>query len=226
MAVLGVVYEHLIKTGAYALANDLYAAKAAIDYAFLPAKEASSSDEGEHVYVAKFSGKRYDTTYPPPRPCFTCGKRHWGSNCPQKAEQQKHAASQSFSRGKPPARYYVSKTGQCFDTTRRPNKPCNQCPGKYHWWFACPRRLVPHPARCSLLRHARWTRAKRANCAIQAAPDRRHWQLRQWLRSLAVGTGTAAASKTPSPRACPHPTHRVVCTSFPHSCTHDVSRLQ
>ena len=56
MAVLVVVYEHLVKTGAYALANDLYAGKAAIDYALLPAKEASSSDEGDHVYVAKYSG--------------------------------------------------------------------------------------------------------------------------------------------------------------------------
>ena len=107
MAMLGCIYEHLQQTGAVELAGQLYAAKPNIDYAFLPDKEASSSDDNDHTYTAKYSGKRWDTTYPPPRDCFTCGKRHWGKYCPQKTEQQKQL---QFARGHAPARYYISKT--------------------------------------------------------------------------------------------------------------------
>ena len=137
MDVLGTVYAHLLATGQSSLAADLFSVRGSIDYAFLPATQADPSD-AEHVYQAAHSGKRWKTDHPPPRPCYTCGAMHWSKDCPVKAQKQQQSASQSFPRGEPPARYYISKCGQCFDTRRRPNMECKKC-GRFHWWFACPK---------------------------------------------------------------------------------------
>ena len=126
LAVLGSVYEHLLRTGAHHLAAELFSVKPAIDYAFLPAKEASDTDaDTSNVYVAKNSGKKWRTDHPPPRPCFVCGQMQWRADCPIAQSKQAQTASQSFPCGEPPA--------QCL-----PNTECTKCQ-KMHWWFSCPR---------------------------------------------------------------------------------------
>ena len=137
MEVLGTIYAHLLASGQNTLAADLYSVRGTIDYAFLPATQAEAS-ETDQVYQATHSGKRWKTDHPPPRPCYTCGQMHWAKDCPVKAQKKQQSASQSFPRGQPPARYYISKAGQCFDTRRRPNAECKRC-GRFHWWFACPK---------------------------------------------------------------------------------------
>ena len=129
-------YEHLLRSGASKLAAVLYAVRKEVDYLFLPPKEASSGEED--VYVAKRSGKTYSKQYPPPDRCRYCKKLHWNTACPEYAAEQASKAERSFPRGKPPARYYVSRSGKVFDTTRKPPSECQKC-GKLHWWFACPR---------------------------------------------------------------------------------------
>jgi hypothetical protein len=108
-----------------------------LDYALLPAAEAADG-ESANVYVGKHSGKRWKTDHPPPRPCFNCGAMHWRSDCPVQQEKEVQSSSHSFPRGKPPGRYYISKTGRCYDTQRRPTAECQKC-GKLHWWFCCPK---------------------------------------------------------------------------------------
>ena len=137
MEVLGTIYAHLVASGHTTLAAELYGVRGAIDYAFLPATQADPSDT-EHVYQAVHSGKKWKTDRPPPRPCYTCGQMHWGKDCPVKAQHKQETASQAFPRGKPPARYYISKGGQCCDSRRRPNVECKRC-GRFHWWWACPK---------------------------------------------------------------------------------------
>lgn len=137
MAVLGTIYNHLLQSGQPQLAGELYAIRGTIDYAFLTPKEADP-DQKDHVYVAKKSGTRWDTRNPSPNRCYTCGGPHWRVDCPEEAEKKQQSADRSFPRGKPPARYYVSKHGKVYDTTRRPTSECSRC-GKLHFWFSCPR---------------------------------------------------------------------------------------
>ena len=72
MAVLGKIYEHLLRYSHTELAAELYGVKNTIDFALLPATQASDGDP-ENVYTAKHSGKRWKTDHPPPRPCYYCG---------------------------------------------------------------------------------------------------------------------------------------------------------
>ena len=137
MVVLGTIYSHLLQTGAHQLAAELYGVKATVDYAFLPATQATP-DDTEHIYKAKHSGKSWKTDHPPPRPCYECGLMHWRSECPALRDKKQQTASRSFPRGQPPGRFYISKGGQCYDTSRKPNFECSRC-GKFHWWFCCPR---------------------------------------------------------------------------------------
>ena len=106
-------------------------------YALLTPKEAEP-EQKDHVYVGKKSGTRWDTRYPSPNRCYTCKGPHWRADCPLEAEKKDQTESRSFPRGKPPARYYISKHGKVYDTTRRPTSECHRC-GKLHFWFSCPR---------------------------------------------------------------------------------------
>lgn len=134
MQVLGKVYSHLLTTGASDLAAELYGIRGAVDYAFLPAMEAGA-DDTDNVYVSKSSKKRWKTDYPPPERCYDCRGMHWRADC----TASKTAPALSFPRGQPPGRYYTSKNGKTFDTTRRPPKECDKC-GKGHWFWSCPKR--------------------------------------------------------------------------------------
>lgn len=150
LAVLGTIYHHLIATGATSLANELYAVKSQIDYAFLPATEAIPN-KSTNIYHAKHSGKDWDADYPPPGSCHHCGSRnHWSMDCPTKKQKEAERAAQTFSRGHPPARYYISKAGKVQDTQRRPTTDCFKC-NKPHFWFSCPKSgdtiTVPKGAR-------------------------------------------------------------------------------
>ena len=116
MEVRGTVYAHLLAAGPHSLAADLFSIRGTIDYALLPATQAEPSG-AEHVYqpsTPESAGRL--------RPCYTCGQMHWRKYCRLKARQQQQSASQSFTRGEPPARYYISKGGQCFDTQQRPTQ--------------------------------------------------------------------------------------------------------
>lgn len=133
LSVLFQVYQALSRHQEHELATQLLWVKDVVDYALTPAAQASDSDN-DNVYTSKYSGRRWKTDRPPPRPCFHCGEMHWGASCPQKHAEKD--SRQVFPRGKPPARYYISKGGACYDVHRRPNTPCSKC-GELHWWFNC-----------------------------------------------------------------------------------------
>ena len=137
LPLLGQIYEHLLHT-APSLATALLEVKDDIDYRFLPPQEVSGSEDNEHTYRAKHSGKRWDTSYPPPQPCYDCHQLHWRADCPQKRSKEERSGP-TFPRGHPPGRYYVYKTGKTYNTRRKPQSDCNKCPGKQHWFWSCPR---------------------------------------------------------------------------------------
>ena len=110
MVVLGTIYSHLLQTGAHQLAAELYGVKATVDYAFLPATQATP-DDTEHIYKAKHSGKSWKTDHPPPRPCYECGLMHWRSECPALRDKKQQTASRSFSRGQPQGASTSAKAG-------------------------------------------------------------------------------------------------------------------
>ena len=140
MEVLGSVYSHLIATGAEGLAADLFSVRAEIDYAFMLPAEASSEEPEANVYTSKYSKKRWKRDHPAPGRCFECHGPHWRENCPVAAKKTENSASRTLQRGAPPpGRYYISKGGQVFDTTRRPLQECKRCSGKYHWFWNCSR---------------------------------------------------------------------------------------
>ena len=140
MEVLGSVYSHLIATGAEGLAADLFSVRAEIDYAFMLPAEASSEEPEANVYTSKYSKKRWKRDHPAPGLCFECHGPLWRENCPVAAKKTENSASRTLQRGAPPpGRYYISKGGQVFDTTRRPLQECKRCSGKYHWFWNCSR---------------------------------------------------------------------------------------
>ena len=97
MAVFGGLCEHILRTGATSLAAELFAVRGVIDYAHLSAAEATAG-ETSNVYVAKNPGKRWKIDYPPPRPSFNCGARHWRSECPWQQVKDDQASSRKFPR--------------------------------------------------------------------------------------------------------------------------------
>ena len=138
MELLGRVHSAL-KESHPALARELLMAKDGLDFRCSSATLASSGDED--VYVAKGSGRRWSKANPPPKPCFRCSQMHWSDQCPRRKNGNSSDGSSpptSFTRGQPPARYYMSKSGLWYDTSRRPMTACQKC-DRFHWWFACPR---------------------------------------------------------------------------------------
>ena len=96
MEVLGSIYAHLLQSGQPGLAADLSGVKAAIDYKFLPATLANlSTTAAEQVFTAKHSGKKWDTSFPPPYPCLRCREMHWHKDCPRAKQNQDEFAAPS-----------------------------------------------------------------------------------------------------------------------------------
>ena len=140
MEVLGSVYTQLLAIGSTELAAELYSIRAEVDYAFMLPTEASDDEPPENVYVAKHSGRRWKRDHPAPDRCYECKGHHWRENCPQAARKSEETTARALQKGAaPPARYYISKGGQAFDTSRRPLQECKKCAGKFHWFWNCPR---------------------------------------------------------------------------------------
>jgi len=65
------------------------------------------------IYYVSAKGNVYDTSEPPPEPCFNCGGPHWRKDCPRRT---------------------------CCPRRRAPlPQPCFNCGGP-HWRRDCPRR--------------------------------------------------------------------------------------
>ena len=140
LEVLGSVYTQLLSMGATNLAAELYSVRAEVDYAFMLPTEASDDEPPENVYVAKHSGLRWKRDCPAPGRCYECKGAHWRENCPVAAKKTEQNSARSLQRGSdPPGRFYISKGGQIFDTTRRPLQECKRCSGKFHWFWNCPK---------------------------------------------------------------------------------------
>ena len=125
MEVLGSIYAHLLQSGQPGLAADLSGVKAAIDYKFLPATLANlSTTAAEQVFTAKHSGKKWDTSFPPPYPCLRCREMHWHKDCPRAKQNQDEFAAPSHG-GSPPTDTTSPELGSASTPLDGPSTPAS-----------------------------------------------------------------------------------------------------